>query len=323
MDRLFLTFGIIASSLGCGYACRRLAMQTKKDNWATRLGSLRHRMQSFAVFVLLPFSAMLSLWGLPAPTAILLALPLLGLVSWILGGLFAVTFSAALGLGRLQTGSMYCCGTFANIGAVGSLVCVIFLGENSIALVALYRLCEELFYYSIAFPIARWYAHPAQTPFPTFKSVGFDPLLRTIILALLLGIAMNLLGIERPRICSCLAGAATIAATVLFLLSIGLTLRLSRLSAYVPQSLAICTIKFICMPAIMASLAILTGFGQVEQGLPLKVVVILSSMPVAMTALVPPGIFSLDVDLANSCWIFSTAGLLVVLPVLLLIIRYV
>ncbi len=43
-------------------------------------------------------------------------------------------------------------------------------------------------------------------------------------------------------------------------------------------------------------------------------------MPVAMTALVPPSLFNLDLDLANACWVFSTAGLIVVLPALLIIL---
>ena len=48
---------------------------------------------------------------------------------------------------------------------------------------------------------------------------------------------------------------------------------------------------------------------------------ILSSMPIAFTALIPPSIYDLDLDLANSCWFFTTALLAVVLPVLLVIIN--
>ena len=39
-----------------------------------------------------------------------------------------------------------------------------------------------------------------------------------------------------------------------------------------------------------------------------------------MTALVPPTLFHLDVDLANACWIFSTLGLVAVLPLLMLLL---
>ena len=43
-------------------------------------------------------------------------------------------------------------------------------------------------------------------------------------------------------------------------------------------------------------------------------------MPVAFTALIPPSIYDLDLDLANSCWFFTTALLVVVLPLLLMIL---
>jgi predicted permease len=69
-----------------------------------------------------------------------------------------------------------------------------------------------------------------------------------------------------------------------------------------------------------SSLAWALGFGDIEGGLPLKVVLILSSMPVAFNALIPPSIYDLDLDLANSCWFVTTALLAVVLPLLLVIL---
>ena len=63
------------------------------------------------------------------------------------------------------------------------------------------------------------------------------------------------------------------------------------------------------------------GYGEIENGLPLKVVVILTTMPVAFSALIPPSIYDLDLDLANACWFFTTACLIWVLPVLLIVLE--
>jgi len=79
-------------------------------------------------------------------------------------------------------------------------------------------------------------------------------------------------------------------------------------------------IKFICVPVLATTLAYLIGFGKIDNGLPLKVVMILSCMPVAFNALIPPSIYDLDLDLANSCWFFTTAMLIFVLPALLFIL---
>ena len=57
--------------------------------------------------------------------------------------------------------------------------------------------------------------------------------------------------------------------------------------------------------------------------IPLIVVIILSSMPVASTALIPPSIYDLDIDLANLCWFITTALLAVVMPSLLFVIHFV
>jgi predicted permease len=51
------------------------------------------------------------------------------------------------------------------------------------------------------------------------------------------------------------------------------------------------------------------------------VVIILSSMPVAFSALIPPSIYDLDLGRANACWFFTTSALIVVLPVLLMVIN--
>ena len=318
MDRLLITLGIIFISLVAGYVFRHCVDTGRVRLSDESMTALRRRMQRIALFVFIPISAMLSLWGLPSPDSRLLALPLLGIAAWIWGGILSFCFAKWLRLDRAQTGSLYCCGTFTNIGAVGSLVAVVFYGESAIALVSLYRLCEELFYFSVSFPIARWYGTD-DGPL-TFRNLRFDPILRVVICALSLGIGLNLLGVPRPAFCGHLAAGFMIAATILFLVAIGTGLRLSRMACYTRQWLAVAAIKFVGVPVAVTALAWAIGYGDIDGGLPLRVVAILSAMPVAMTALVPPSLFRLDLDLANACWVFTTAALVVVLPVLLLIL---
>lgn len=319
-QRLLLTLAIIFASVAVGWLYRRFAEKGLLPVTPPKLDRMRHYLQTCAIFFLFPFSAMLSLWGLPQPRPELLSLPLLGLLSYIAGGALAICASHLLGLSRKQTGSFFCCGTFTNIGAVGGLVCLIFLGEETIALVALYRLMEELYYFSIAFPIAQWFGQAAPGRLPGFKSFRPTPMLGAILLALSMGIVFNLLKIPRPDICNLLASTSVIIATVFFLFSIGLTLQIAHLAGDAGKSAILCLIKFAGIPAIVVPAAWLLGLGQLEGGLPLKTVAVLCSMPVAMTALMPPALFHLDLNLANACWIFSTLGLLVTLPVLLLLL---
>ena len=49
---------------------------------------------------------------------------------------------------------------------------------------------------------------------------------------------------------------------------------------------------------------------------------ILSSAPVVFTALIPPSIYNLDLDLSNACWLTSTLALFGVLPIVYLLIQH-
>ena len=318
MERLILTLFIIFVSLIAGYVIQRWVESGRSMVTAEQSSRFRLSIQKIALFVLIPFSAMLSLWGLPSPDSRLLILPVLGLCAWGLGGGLALGASYAMGLSRAQTGSMYCCGTFINIGAVGSLVAVMQFGEQSIALSSLFRLCEEMFYFGVACPVARWFGPDGRESGSASFRVG--PVLKAILLALLLGIVLNFLGVHRPTIFGMLSSAAMILGTIFFLVSIGMGLRLAKVTCYIPQAAVLSFIKFICVPIIIVVLAKLSGLGDVEGGLPLKVVAILSAMPVAMNALILPSLFRLDLDLANACWLITTAALVVVLPVLFIII---
>lgn len=322
LERLLLTLAIIFCSLAAGWAARRLCEAGFLPFSVEKLATLRKRLQTVAIFLLLPFAAMLSLWGLPQPGPALLILPALGLAAYIWGGLLALLAARMLKLNHAQTGSFFCCGTFTNIGAVGGLVCLLFLGENSIALVALYRLLEEIYYFSIAFPVAKWFSPDNLERKLNFRSFRPGGMLAAIVCALFLGIVLNLLGVPEPAACSIIASASMLIATIFFLFAIGLTLQLSSVGRYLPQSLVMCLIKFAGIPLVIIPLGIIAGYGSYESGLPLRTVAILCCMPVAMTALVPPSLFNLDINLANSCWIVSTCGLIFMLPALMALLPF-
>ncbi|MBQ9405606.1 MAG: hypothetical protein IJU37_02585, partial [Desulfovibrio sp.] len=234
---------IIFLSLASGYALRRL--REKGGGEDTVSSRLRHVLQMVALFGCIPLAAMLSLWGLHRPEVHLLLLPFLGLAAWGWGGGLALILARLLKLNRAATGSFFCCGAFTNIGAVGSLVCLMWLGEASIALTALYRLCEEMFYFGVALPVARRFGTTGPVVFARpFRS----PLLCAVLCALALGIALNMLGVQRPECLGDVAAALVTLSTIFFLFSIGLGLRLSRLRWYIPQSLTMCAIKFLLVP---------------------------------------------------------------------------
>ena len=105
------------------------------------------------------------------------------------------------------------------------------------------------------------------------------------------------------------------------MVDLDLAMKFRKVKKYIKECVTISIIKFILMPIIISSIAILLGYDIFEGGLPLKVAIILSSMPVAFTAMVPVSIYDLNLDLANSCWLVTTMGLFIVVPLLSYIIR--
>ena len=102
--------------------------------------------------------------------------------------------------------------------------------------------------------------------------------------------------------------------TLILLISIGLGMKFGKVRNYINECLAISVIKFVLVPLIVSAAAFLLGYGEIEEGLPLKVLIILSSTPIVFTALIPPSIYDLDLDLANSCWLVTTLSIALILP---------
>lgn len=102
--------------------------------------------------------------------------------------------------------------------------------------------------------------------------------------------------------------------TLILLISIGLGMKFGKVRNYTNECLAISVIKFVLVPLIVSAAAFLLGYGEIEEGLPLKVLIILSSTPIVFTALIPPSIYDLDLDLANSCWLVTILSIALILP---------
>lgn len=322
VSRLLYSFAIILAGLFLGYALQALAVRGV-IRLPLSIDALRKGLQRAALLFVNPVAIVGATWIVSIRDAALVALPFIGLFAIVTGGVLALGAARVLHLPPKKTGSLFCCGSFTNIGSIGALVCYMFLGEPGFALVPIYKIFEELSYYSTGFPIAKYYSGSslAEGRWDRVKSLARDPLIIVSVTSLLLGGALNLGGLERPAIYGTVNAVFIPLQAFMLLVSVGLALRFRKVGNYLRESAVVAAIKFAAVPALACSLAYGLGFGAIDGGLPLKVVLILSSMPVAFNALIPPSIYDLDLDLANSCWFVTTALLAIVLPVLLFVIQ--
>ncbi len=256
----------------------------------------------------------------------IVALPFLGVFALFTGGILGLVAAKLLKLNRKDTGSMFTCGSFANIASIGGLVCYLFLGEEGFALVSFYAIFVQITYYVAGFPIAKSFSSDITTNgsiVSHLKKVFSDIFVVIAVIYTTIGIFFNLSGIMRPVFYQAINAVFIPIQTILMLVSIGLAMKFGRVRNFTRECVVVSFIKFTLVPLIISSVAFLLGYGEIEEGLPLKVVIILSSMPVAFTALIPVSIYNLNLDMANSCWLVTTFSLILILPLLSYVIKLV
>ena len=323
MEKFFYTWGIIFFGLMLGYLARHL-VERGILHLPIGLNPLRTLLVKVTFFGINPITLIGALWIVDLQQGGIATLPILGVVALSLGGGVALTFSRLFKMERKQAGSFFVCGSFSNLGAIGGLLCYVFLGEKGFALVFLYKLFEEAFYFMVGFPVAQLFSTQItqQERLRTrLRKIAGNPFIIVSTLSLLTGVVLNLSRLDRPEIYSTINSILIPLSIILLLTSIGLAMRVRMVQVYLREGLAVSGIKFFIVPSVIISLGRLLGYGRMEDGLLLKVVIILSSMPVAFTSLIPPLIYDLDVDLANSCWLVSMGFLVMVIPVLYVILQ--
>lgn len=321
MSKLLFSLGLIMGGLALGYILQVL----DQKGWVQLplpIAHLRKLLQRVGLLFFMSISFVGAVWIIRINDIRIVTLPFMCVLALALGGVFALGAARLMGLGRKQTGAYFGCGSFSNLGSIGSLVVFVFFGEKGFAIVPLYKLLEESFYYTVGFPITKYYSTDdtiKEKLLSRLKEVFTDIFVLTALVAVTLGAVLNVAGVERPVFFGRVTSLFVPVGTFILLVSIGLAMRFSSIRDYFKESLVIAAIKFAVIPLIIGTIAVALGFGSIDQGLPLKVVLILSSMPVAFTALVPPSIYDLDIDLANACWLTSTLALIVVIPGLYLL----
>jgi len=323
MLKFIFTFGLIVAGLSIGYGIQSL-LKRGVLHLPLPIDQLRRFLVKLALLFINPIAIVGAIWTLKMNDGRMAALPILGVFAIFLGGLLAFGASKILKLGRKETGSLFACGFFTNTYSIGGLICYVFLGEMGFALVAFYRIFEEFMYYGVGFPIAKLYGTDTfekENWRDKLERLPTDSFVLVSLLSLITGGLLNLSGMNRPEAYQGVNSVLIPLGTLALLVSIGLGMKVNTIQNYVKVCVAVSAIKFLIVPVTLTLTALLLGYGKIENGLPLKVVMVLSSMPVAFTALVPPSLYNLDIDLTNSCWLFTTSLLVVVLPVLYIAIH--
>ncbi len=316
MDRLVFILVVTFGSAFLGYVTRR-ARFAPLSAVSRRAGEVSRLVKIAALFVLNPVPIVNSFWRLSLGSGTLIVYPLLGLLSVSVAGLSAVALNSWFSIPPKRAASVFIAGMFTNIISLGGLTAFAFFGHDGYALVPLFNTFISVAYYAVGFPVSHKLSLDGTSGLTVSpRAFRERPYLLVPPAAMALGLLLNVGGVAHPVLLDGVSGVLIPLVSGMISYSIGLTLYFGRIGAYRKEIVLVALIKFMIVPAVMIPLGILAGLPHLPGGLPFRVLVILSVMPVAFNALVPPAIYGFDLDLANSAWVVTTLALIPILPLL-------
>ncbi|MBI9101221.1 MAG: hypothetical protein JEY99_02310 [Spirochaetales bacterium] len=298
----------------------------KKYKPEADIKKIRKWIQQIILLALVPPTIVFSVWIAPLKQVEIIYIPLLGAIAPLFGGMAAYVAAKLMKLNREKRGILTVSGIFTNMGSLGGLTAFMLLGEKGFALVAIYQLFEKFIYFMIGFPVAK--RHSSHKDDEADKKnilivVVKDPVIIMNITALILGIILNFSGIVRPNFLGLFNAIVVPFFSLGLLTSIGLAMSFGSMHHHLKAAGVIIIIKSILTPLLITGLGILLGLGNFADGLGLKMVFILSAMPVGFLAVVPATLYDMEVDQANTCWLMSTLSLVLVIPALQFLLPYI
>ncbi|WP_042424831.1 hypothetical protein [Geomicrobium sp. JCM 19039] len=232
----------------------------------------------FVLLGMMPIILVGAFWNADLTNQTFLVLPVLGVFTIFLGGVLAVLSAKWMKMSREQTGSMFVTGAFLNLGSFGGLFVVFFIGLEALPFVALFRLFEELVYYTICYPIARKFgAQRTEDSQPRWKRILKDPFIMVIFSAICVGALLNVSSIPYATVYD-QVNELFVPLTVIFLLiPVGFSMRIGAVGENSKAVTVIITIKHLIVPVTVTGVAYLLGLGAYADGMLLKVILILSA----------------------------------------------
>lgn len=312
---LWMTVPIVAGFVGWHVWLKRVP-------WGERAAARTARaLGKFAILGAGMPMMLLIFWAAELPLGTALVLPVVGLFGHVVGGAAGWGLGKCLKLSPARQASCFLSGACSNILTLGGITAVIVLeagegtAERALGQMALYRILEAPFYYLCAWPMAAVIAAAASQERPAWGETlrrAFRPVTLVPVAGIFVGIGLNVFGPERPAFLEGIAELLVKLNLVVLGVMVGLTLRAARPIENLKVCLLISAVKFVGVPATTVGLAWVLGF----RGLTLQVVVISTTMPVAYMALVGANLFGLEEELVSSLWLFTTAAMIVVVPLL-------
>ena len=274
------------------------------QKWRKVKQSLFDRMIIFNIFFLATFLNILSFWKIKLDFE-LIWLPLLGILMHIIPGTIAYFTVKSRYNNPLEQGSYILSALLSNRGVIGTISVFILFSEKGYALTQLVVLPTNFILYMFCFPMAQYYYEASKTRFRTYvslKGVLLNPN-QIPILGIICGLLFNIANFHRFSAFGNVFKYSIHIRSWLYMLPLGYSIDFSRMRKYWNNTLGLIGIKFLVTPIVVY----LVGRLVISDQQTLSIIVILSSSPTAINAVITAKVHKLNVNLAMAAFVSTTA----------------
>ncbi|MBO5651809.1 MAG: transporter [Selenomonas sp.] len=263
--------------------------------------------------------SLLSFWVLPLSWNLLLV-PLFGMLLVLLPGAIGYVLFARHIENLLDRGSFIASAMLANLGTLGGVCAFILYNEQGFAYSQLIGTTQNVLLCIVVFPLAQFYylKHTAAVR-KSSRSHSFREMFFSINQLSLLGMAggliLNANGIARPEILGSIFQSLVHIAAWIAMLPVGFLIDFGKVRQYARDVRTLTLLRFVITPAIFIALTWLIITDPILRG----TLTILTFCPTAINAVLAAKIYKLNVDMAVSSFVITTAAyLLLIFPLLFL-----
>lgn len=276
-----------------------------------------NKVMRFGIVFVIPVTVVISFWGRGISLENIW-LPILGVMMQMVPFGIGYTIAKRKYTSSSEQGSYILSAMLLNRGVAGSLSVYILFGEAGYSAAQLVMLLGNLVLFAFCFPMAQYFSEQdkaEKSARPTLKSIIISPT-QLPTLAIAVGIILFFSGIKRPPILADVLDAGIHITAWVFLVPVGFSINFEKMKRYWKSILDMLGIKFILTPLLLY----LPGRLLIHDDITLYTFLILAASPTAYNAVVTAKLNKLNVHVATSAFILTTAVyVLVIFPMFLLI----
>ena len=303
-SRIIFVFTDLILPLIVGYFLHKEKLLTDKTT---------NLMIKFNVIVVYTLLTTLSFWVLPISWDLIWLVPFGMLYVFLPGAIGEITF-AKRHKSLLNRGAYIMSAMLSNIGTLGGVCAFILYNETGFAYTQIIASCQNILVVLVCFPLAQYYYNKHVSASHKYEGhLNFRKMFlswnQLSILGIVAGLVLNVQGVERPEILSTLFQCLVHFGAWIALLPVGFLINFSHTKYYYSRVWDLAVLRFVIMPAVIYFVSRLVFTDTIL----LDTLFVCAMCPTAINAVLASRLYKLNVDLAVTSFIMTTAMFLLII----------